>query len=102
MRALPFMAACTVTALLFALGTAERAVAQDKFPSRPIEVILPVPPGGGSDIAVRELAGMVEASLGQKLVLVNKPGGAGAIGTTALLQAKPDGYTIGAVWNAPL
>lgn len=78
------------------------AAAQEKFPSRPIEVILPVPPGGGSDIAVRTLVDLLEPLLGQKVVPVNKPGAGGVLGMTSIVQSKPDGYTLGAVWNAPL
>ena len=76
--------------------------AQDKFPSRPIELIVPTPPGGGVDIVARMLAELAEPILGAKLVVVNKPGGTGAIGVTQLTQAKPDGYTLAVVWNAPL
>ena len=76
--------------------------AQDRFPSRPIELIVPTPPGGGVDIVARMLAELVEPILGTKLVVVNRPGGTGAIGVTHLMQAKPDGYTLAVVWNAPL
>ena len=58
-----------------ALALACSAVhAQDKFPSRPIELIVPTPPGGGVDIVARMLAELVEPVLGTKLVVVNKPG----------------------------
>lgn len=76
--------------------------AQDRFPSRPIELIVPTPPGGGVDIVARMLAELVEPILGTKLVVVNRPGGTGAIGVTHLMQARPDGYTLAVVWNAPL
>jgi tripartite-type tricarboxylate transporter receptor subunit TctC len=62
-------------------------LAQEKFPSRPIEIIMPVPPGGGTDLAVRQLIDLVEPTLGQKLVPVNKPGearGANAEGTGSI------------------
>ncbi len=78
------------------------ALAQEKFPSRPIEVIVPTPPGGGTDIAVRMLAELVEPALGQKVVVVNKPGGGGLIGMAQVVRAKPDGHTLGGLWNAPL
>ncbi len=91
------------TTFAFALVMASQPVmAQDKFPSRPIEIILPVPPGGGSDIAVRQLIVLLEPALGQKIVPVNKPGAGGAVGMSAIVQAKPDGHTLGALWNAPL
>src|SRR3977135_1352557 len=78
------------------------ADAQDKFPSRPIEMIVPTPPGGGVDIVARMLAELVEPILGARVVIVNKAGGTGAIGVAQMTQAKPDGYTLAVVWNAPL
>jgi tripartite-type tricarboxylate transporter receptor subunit TctC len=85
-----------------ALGAAPPAVAQEKFPSRPIEIVVPAAVGGGNDITSRILAEIMEPTLGQKLVVLNKPGAAGAFGMAAILQAKPDGYTVGSIWNAPL
>ena len=87
------------TALAFACAAVH---AQEKFPSRPIELIVPTPPGGGVDIVARMLAELLEPVLGTKVVVVNKPGASGAIGVTQLTQSKPDGYTLAAVWNAPL
>ena len=77
-------------------------LAQEKFPSRPIEIIVPTPPGGGTDITARMLAELVEPMLGQKVVVVNKGGAGGALGMSAVVQSKPDGYTLGGLWNAPL
>lgn len=89
--------------LAFSLVMAGAPVtAQEKFPSRPIEIIVPTPPGGGTDITARMLAELVEPMLGQKVVVVNKGGAGGALGMTAVVQAKPDGYTLGGLWNAPL
>ena len=76
--------------------------AQEKFPSRPIELIVPTPPGGGVDIVARMLAELAEPIAGVRMVVVNKPGGTGAVGVAQLTQAKPDGYTLAVVWNAPL
>ncbi len=91
----------TFLALLFSTMLAP-AIAQEKFPSRPIEVIVPTPPGGGTDIAIRLLAELAEPALGQKIVIVNKAGGGGLIGMAQVVQAKPDGQTLGGLWNAPL
>lgn len=94
--------------LLAAAGAAVMALsgtdghAQEKFPSRPIELIVPTPPGGGVDIVARMVAELVGPVLGTNVVVVNKPGASGTIGVTQLTQAKPDGYTLAAVWNAPL
>ena len=63
---------------------------------------MPTPPGGGVDIVARMLAELAEPGLGVKVVVVNKPGGTGAVGVAQLTQAKPDGYTLAVVWNAPL
>jgi tripartite-type tricarboxylate transporter receptor subunit TctC len=66
-----------------------------KYPSRPITLIVPMPPGGGTDVACRLLAKEMEKFLGQSVVVLNKPGGSQTIATAALVTAKPDGYTIG-------
>src|SRR5688572_12745403 len=88
---------------IIALGLiAASAIAQEKFPSRPIEIIVPTPPGGGTDITTRLLAEIAEPMLGQKIVVVNRGGAGGALGMNAVVQAKPDGYTLGGLWNAPL
>lgn len=78
------------------------AMAQEKFPSRPIEMVIPTAAGGGTDISLRMLAELAEPILGQKVVVVNKPGGGGTVGMSAIVGARPDGYTIGGLWNAPL
>jgi len=91
--------------LALALGTAllsGSALAQERYPSRPIEIIVPTPPGGGTDLVYRLLAELVEPTLGQKVVVVNKPGGGGVLGMTAMVSARPDGYTLAGVVNSPL
>ena len=84
------------------LAVVPSAAAQEKFPSRPLELVIPTAAGGGTDIAMRMLAEIVEPLLGQKVVTVNKPGGGGGIGMVAVIKAKPDGYTLGGLWNSPL
>lgn len=91
-----------LVALAGLLATGSAVMAQDKYPSRPIEIIVHYAPGGGTDILMRELAQIVEPMLGQKIVIVNKPGGGGILGVAAVTQANPDGYTLGGVANAPL
>lgn len=94
---------CVFCWLAFGLAiTSAPLAAQEKFPSRPIEMIVHYAPGGGTDIIMRLLAEIVEPILGQKVVVVNKPGAGGMLGVSAVTQAKPDGYTIGGVSNAPL
>ena len=70
------------------------APAQETFPNRPITIVNPFPPGGQVDIAGRPLAAAMERILKQPVVLVNKPGAAGAVGMQSVAVAKPDGYTI--------
>jgi tripartite-type tricarboxylate transporter receptor subunit TctC len=76
--------------------------AEDHFPSHTIQLIVPTPPGGGTDVVSRLLASLAEPELGQKIVVLNKPGAGGSIGMEVLARAKPDGYTIGGVYNTPM
>jgi len=78
------------------------ATAQEKFPSRPIELIVPTPPGGGVDITGRMLAEAAESVFGVPVVVVNQPGATGGVGVGRMVSAKPDGYTVAYVWNAPV
>jgi putative tricarboxylic transport membrane protein len=87
----------TLLAGLAVLAVGSAAAAQDKYPSRPIEIIVPYAPGGGSDLMIRAVVKVLEQ---HKLVpvpiaIVNKPGGGGAIARTQFSRAKPDGYTLG-------
>jgi tripartite-type tricarboxylate transporter receptor subunit TctC len=66
-----------------------------KFPEKPITVIVPFSVGGGLDLTARSLEKLAPKYLGQPLIVVNRPGGAGAIGWGELAGANPDGYTIG-------
>lgn len=76
--------------------------AQTNYPTRPITVIVPTPPGGGTDILARQIATLLEAKLKTSVVVENKPGGGGTIGVTLISQAKPDGYTLGMIWTGPI
>jgi tripartite-type tricarboxylate transporter receptor subunit TctC len=68
--------------------------AQEKFPSRPITLICPWPPGGSSDGVMRALAESASKVLGVSVIVENKPGAGGTLGAAAMVTAKPDGYTI--------
>ena len=71
------------------------AFAQDKFPSKPITLICPWPTGGSSDAVVRAFGESLGRQLGGATVIIeNKPGAGGTLGATALVNAKPDGYTL--------
>lgn len=64
------------------------------YPSRPIRIVVPFPPGSAGDTIPRALAQKVQASIGQPLVIDNRPGAAGVIGADAVAKAAPDGYTL--------
>jgi len=68
--------------------------AQDGYPSKPITMIVPFPPGGVADIVGRPLAAQLEKTFKQPVVVVNRTGAGGAVGMAAVAKAAPDGYTI--------
>jgi tripartite-type tricarboxylate transporter receptor subunit TctC len=70
------------------------AGAQDAFPSRAISMVVAFPPGGVADITGRPTAAAMEKILKQPVTVLNRPGAAGAVGNSAVANAKPDGYTI--------
>ncbi len=70
------------------------AFAQDVYPSRPITMIVPFPPGGVADITGRPTAIALEKILKQPVALSNRPGAGGAVGNALVANAKPDGYTV--------
>jgi tripartite-type tricarboxylate transporter receptor subunit TctC len=81
-------AAVLLTALLIPTS------AQEKYPTRPITLIVPFPAGGGVDAVGRIVADKLSAALGQQVVVDNRGGAAGVIGTRAAVKAAPDGYTL--------
>lgn len=78
------------------------ARAQDKYPSKLITWICPYAAGGGADTRSRQVAKLMQGILGQTIIVDNKAGGGGNIGTTIIAKAAPDGYTIGMGNFAPL
>jgi tripartite-type tricarboxylate transporter receptor subunit TctC len=84
----------TMLAALFGVSLPFVATAED-FPTRPIRLVVPYPPGGPTDVAARIVANAMSAKLGQPMVIENKPGGAaGTVGGRYVASADPDGYTI--------
>ena len=70
------------------------AHSQSDFPSRPIKMYVPFPPGGGIDVTARIFADKASEVLGQQIAIINQGGGGGAIATDAAVRADPDGYTL--------
>ncbi len=93
-----------VLSTLVLLGGCVTATAQDNYPSRPIEIIVPYAPGGGSDIMVRNMVKVIEQNklVPVPIAVVNKAGGGGAIARTQFSQARPDGYTLGVMDPNPV
>lgn len=91
-----------IAAIAAAAGLPLAAYAQGVYPSRPITLICPWPPGGGADVQLRMLAKIMSGILGQQVVVENRPGATGSLGAMALMQAKPDGYTLAQSHNGVL
>ena len=82
------------------LPLAHLALAQEKFPSKPIKIIVPLPAGGAADVAVRRLGQHMQEIMGQSVVVDNKPGGAFSVAMASLAQSPADGYTLIAINSA--
>src|SRR5215468_3487243 len=82
-----------VAAASIALALAQ-AGAQDKFPSKPVKILVPYAPGGATDIVARIVAEPIRQSLGQSFVVENKPGAFGILAIEEMARARPDGYTL--------
>ena len=87
---------CGILAVALVLGICPAGVdAQETgFPSKPVTIIVPYPPGGALDLGARVVAESLSKELKVPVVIENKAGGAGLVGATAFLNTKPDGYTL--------
>jgi len=89
----------SLISFLFLVWTAG-AMALD-YPNKPIQIIVPAPPGGTCDITARILGPKLSSILGQPVIIINKPGGGGALGAKLFASAtEPDGYTVLTHWTA--
>ena len=88
------MKALQISRLLAILALSTSALAHAAYPDRPINLVVPFPPGGGTDATARLIADAISPLLGQNVVVVNRAGAAGSIGAQSVVDAKPDGYTL--------
>src|SRR5687767_6898960 len=88
--------AAVLTMALLAMGILGTALAQgsDPYPSKPIRLIVPFPPGASTDLAARYIEPKLREALKQPVIVENRPGAAGALGAAYAAKAAPDGYTI--------
>jgi tripartite-type tricarboxylate transporter receptor subunit TctC len=73
------------------------AMAQNKYPEKPIRMIVPFPPGSASDFLARTVGQKLNEQYGQQVVIDNRPGAGGVVGSTMITKAVPDGYTLGMI-----
>ncbi|SPA57091.1 Bug family tripartite tricarboxylate transporter substrate binding protein [Cupriavidus taiwanensis] len=81
-------------AVLAAIATASAAPALAAYPDKPVRIVVPNPPGGAVDVVTRKVAQKLTEQTGQSFVVENKPGASGTIGTTLVVKAPADGYTL--------
>ena len=91
---MPRSVAAVVSALAILFATANAAVAAPDYPTRTVTLVVPFPPGGGVDAMARVVAAKLSEAMRQQFVVDNRAGAGGTIGTRAVAQAAPDGYTL--------
>ncbi len=84
----------TLLALSLSLAVAAPVLAQDKYPSKPVTIIVPHAAGGANDTIARVIAQKLVEQTGQSFVVENRTGAGGNVGTVAAARARPDGYTL--------
>jgi tripartite-type tricarboxylate transporter receptor subunit TctC len=80
--------------LTIALGSVAFTAAAQDYPSRPITMVMPYAPGGPGDAVTRVIAGAMQKTLGQQIIVDNTAGASGTIGTAKVARSKADGYTL--------
>ena len=93
-RFAPLLRAGLLAAAALSTSLASQAQTPSDYPTKPIKLIVPYPPGGGTDVIARVVQERFQALLGQPVVIENKGGAAGSIGTETAAKAAPDGYTV--------
>jgi tripartite-type tricarboxylate transporter receptor subunit TctC len=88
------MVRMVLAGILVLLPLVGGAAAQEPYPTRPVTIVAPYPPGGAADLTARPFAPALERALKQPVVVLNKAGAGGAVGTQSVAVAKPDGYTL--------
>jgi tripartite-type tricarboxylate transporter receptor subunit TctC len=83
-----------ITVLALALGTASGALAQARYPTKPVKIVVPYSAGGPADIYGRFVGDRLQKATGQPFVIENRPGAGAIIGTDAVAKSAPDGYTL--------
>ena len=91
-----------ITLFLCALVFAGAAAAQQAYPTRPLRIVIPWPPGQATDLMARIVAQKLSEQLGQQVIADNRPGAGGMIGTDMAAKATPDGYTLLAASSGPV
>jgi tripartite-type tricarboxylate transporter receptor subunit TctC len=84
------------------LGIAPSLTAEANWPARPLHMIVPLPPGSAADVIARVLGDRLGARLGQPIIIENRAGASGTLGTLAIAKADPDGYTLGIATSTTL
>ncbi|WP_088279768.1 tripartite tricarboxylate transporter substrate binding protein [Ideonella sp. A 288] len=83
-----------VLAAVVGVGTVSAAQAQPNYPDKPVRFVVPYPPGGGTDVIARIVQGKFQSVLGQSIVIENKGGAGGSVGTEMAAKSAADGYTV--------
>jgi tripartite-type tricarboxylate transporter receptor subunit TctC len=96
-RSRKIMVGCCFLLFCFLIQGIEAGYGQEKYPSRTVKFVVPMAAGGSTDAICRKLADFVGKSLGQEMIVDNRPGAGGALGASFIAKSKPDGYTVGGV-----
>ena len=84
----------TITTLMLALGTLAAGLSLAQYPNKPVKIIAPFAPGGGTDFIARLIAQKLTEKLGAQVIVENKPGAGGNLGAELAVKSPPDGYTL--------